>query len=269
MSFKLNFYGSSEIGKVRQNNEDSYIIDNELSLAIVADGMGGHKSGEIASSMAVKIVLEKYSQMTEAKIKPLPYDPSFSVETNRLKLAVNIANTIIYETSQAKEENKGMGTTLTACLGWKNKISIIHVGDSRAYLFRQNSLHQLSSDHSLVMEQVRKGIITKEQAENSSIQNILTKALGTQNTIDAEIIEIDIMENDKIMICSDGLFKCVKENRIREILQEKKNCEEALKIMMKEAYDSEAPDNVTIVIGKIVKLKFKEKLKNFIKKLEI
>jgi len=269
VSFRIFFCGSSEVGKVRQNNEDSFIIDNDLSLAIVADGMGGHKSGEIASSMAVKITQEKYSQMTYTQIKPSPYDPRYSIETNRLKFAVNVANAMVYETSKAKEENNGMGTTLTACACFQDKLSIVHVGDSRAYLFRGNSLFQLSNDHSLVMEQVRKGIITKEEAEKSPMKNVLTKALGTQNVVESEIIETELTEGDKIMICSDGLFKCVKENRITEILKEKSNCQEAIETMMKEGYSGGAPDNITIVLGETIKLQFKEKVKEFLRKFGI
>ncbi|GAB4030631.1 MAG: Stp1/IreP family PP2C-type Ser/Thr phosphatase [Elusimicrobiota bacterium] len=269
MSFKINFCGKSEVGKVRQNNEDNFIVDNALSLAIVADGMGGHKSGEIASSMAVKIALEKYSQLTEAQMKPSPYDSRYSMETNRLIFAVNIANAMIYETSRAKEENKGMGTTLTACVCHGNLLSLVHIGDSRAYLFRENSLFQVSNDHSLVMEQFRKGLITREQAENSPLQNVLIKALGTQNMIEAEVSETSLKEGDRVLMCTDGLFKCVKENRIMEILKEKKNSEEAIKIMMKEAYEGGAPDNVTIVIGETAKLEFKERVKGFMRKLGI
>ncbi|MEW5951248.1 MAG: Stp1/IreP family PP2C-type Ser/Thr phosphatase [Elusimicrobia bacterium] len=269
MSFKISFCGKSEIGKVRKNNEDSIFIDNDLSLAVVADGMGGHKSGEIASSMAVKIIAEKYAQLTEAQMKPSPYYEKYSVQTNRLIFSVNIANAMIYETSKAKEENKGMGTTVTACACCDGILSLVHIGDSRAYLIRENSIFQLSSDHSLVMEQVRKGIITKEQAETSPLQNVLLKALGTQSLIEPEISETEIKEGDKILLCSDGLFKCVKEEDILSAVKAKNNCEEAVKILIKESYEAGAPDNVTIALGTAEKIEFKEKLKMLLRKIGI
>lgn len=269
MNLKMVFYGQSEIGKVRQNNEDSLLIDNDFSLAVVADGMGGHKSGEIASSMAVKIVAEKFSQLCQAQLKPSPYNDKFSIQTNRLLFCVNIANAIIYETSKAKEENKGMGTTLTACVGIDGLISLVHIGDSRAYLIRENSICQISNDHSLVMEQVRKGIITKEQAENSPLQNVLLRALGTQSSIEAEVREMEIKEGDKILICSDGLFKCVEEHDILSSIKASKSCEESVKKLMELAYEGGAPDNVTVAIGVPVKVEFKERIKTLLRKLGI
>ena len=265
MKNRIFFCAKSDRGKVRNNNEDSFMIDNEISLAIVADGMGRHNSGEIASKMAVEIVKERYKQLIESNLKPSDYNDKYNIDTNRLAFSVKIANSIIYEKANLNQENKGMGTTLTACVFNNDILSIAHIGDSRAYLIRNKKMNQLSQDHSLVMEQFRKGIITKEQADKSPYQNILTKALGTQSQIEIDMIEIPLNEDDEILLCSDGLFKCINENKILEIIEAEKETDKAAEKLILAANENGGLDNITIVIGKVYKANFIEKLRNAVK----
>jgi len=269
MSLKINFSGATDPGKVRKNNEDSFLVDERLNLAIVADGMGGHNSGEIASQIAVNVTREKFLDMANTEHKPANYNGKFQLHTNQLAFASQMANTIIYETGLAKSENKGMGTTLTAVLFQNDKLSIIHVGDSRVYLFRENTLYQISQDHSLVMDQVRRGIITKEQAEKSPLQNILTRAMGTQKTIEVDMSEIELKENDRIFLCTDGLFKCVKEDSAADILRGNKDVRASCEKLIETANINGGPDNITVVVGEVKKKTFKEKMKDMVGKINI
>jgi len=162
-----------------------------------------------------------------------------------------------------------MGTTLTAALFQNDKLSIIHVGDSRVYLFRENTLYQISQDHSLVMDQVRRGIITKEQAEKSPLQNILTRAMGTQKTIEVDMSEIELKENDRIFLCTDGLFKCVKEDSAADILRGNKDVRASCEKLIETANINGGPDNITVVVGEVKKKTFKEKMKDMVGKINI
>jgi protein phosphatase len=266
MTFKLQFAAVSDTGKVRTNNEDSYLLAPELELAIVADGMGGHKSGEVASSLAVKVTRDKYFSMNNTGMKPSPYNDKFSLESNQLGFAVQLANSVIYEAGNSGAENKGMGTTLSAAMLNKTRLCIAHIGDSRIYLFRGGIIQQLTEDHSLVMEHVRKGLLTKEQAETSPLQNILTRALGAQKTPAVDLVETELEEGDRLLLCTDGLFKAVKEAELLETLKIQPDDQKACESLVTAANANGGPDNVTVAIGTVGKKTFKENIKDMFKK---
>jgi protein phosphatase len=266
MKLKLQFSAASDKGKVRNNNEDNYLLDQELELALVADGMGGHKSGEVASSLAVKVTRDKYDSMKRTGMKPAPYNDKFSLESNQLGFAVQLANSIIYEAGNSGAENKGMGTTLSAALLNKTRLCVAHIGDSRIYLFRAGAMQQLTEDHSLVMDHVRKGLLTKEQAETSPLTNILTRALGTQKTPAVDLIETELAQGDRLLLCTDGLFKAVKEVEILETLKIQPDDQKACESLVTAANANGGPDNVTVAIGSVGKKTFKENLKDMLRK---
>ncbi|HAT72067.1 MAG TPA: Stp1/IreP family PP2C-type Ser/Thr phosphatase [Elusimicrobia bacterium] len=266
MTIKLQFAAVSDTGKVRNNNEDSYLLAPELELAMVADGMGGHKSGEVASSLAVKVTRDKYFSMNSTGMKPAPYNDKFSLEANQLGFAVQLANSVIYEAGNSGAENKGMGTTLSAALLNKSRLCIAHIGDSRIYLVRAGSIRQLTEDHSLVMEHVRKGLLTKEQAETSPLQNILTRALGAQKTPAVDLVETELAEGDRLLLCTDGLFKAVKEAELLETLKIQPNDQKACESLVTAANANGGPDNVTVVIGSVSRKTLKENIKDMFKK---
>ncbi len=266
MSLKLEFSALSDTGKTRKNNEDSYTLVPELDLAIVADGMGGHNSGEVASSLAVKVTRENYESMRRTGMKPNPYNDKVSLETNQLGCAVQMANAVIYEAGSAAPENKGMGTTLSSALLARARLCIAHIGDSRIYLIRDGEMQQLTEDHSLVMEHVRKGLLTKEQAEASPLQNILTRALGTQRTPAVDLAEAELKEGDRLLLCTDGLFKAVKESIIRQMVKAEPDDAKACSEMVRAANEAGGPDNVTVILGTVKKKSLKENIKDIFRK---
>ncbi|HAF95562.1 MAG: hypothetical protein A2X34_07645 [Elusimicrobia bacterium GWC2_51_8] len=266
MSFKIEFAWLSDTGKVRTNNEDSALVDETLELAIVADGMGGHSSGELASSMAVKVTRDKYDSMRRTNMKPSPYNSKFMLETNQLGFAVQLSNSVIYEAGNSTPNNKGMGTTLTAALLNGNRLCTAHIGDSRLYIFRSGSLEQVTEDHSLVMDHVRKGLLTKEQAEKSPMQNILTRALGSQKSPLVDLYETDLHEGDRLLMCTDGLFKAVSEEKTAEIMKANAADRKACELLVETANINGGPDNVTVILGTVSKKTLKETLKDVFKK---
>lgn len=266
MSLKIEFSAASHPGKVRTNNEDSYLLSPEIELAIIADGMGGHNSGEVASSLGVKITREKFISMSSAGRKPQQYNDKLCLETNQLGFAVQLANSVIYEAGNSGTNNKGMGTTLTAALFKSPNICLAHIGDSRAYLLHNGQIKQLTEDHSLVMEQVRSGQLTREQAEVSPLQNILTRALGTQKTPVVDLLETELAEGDRILMCTDGLFKAVKEQEILATIIALSDDSKACDSLIASANSNGGPDNITLAIGTVKKKTFKETLKDMVKK---
>jgi serine/threonine protein phosphatase PrpC len=265
MTFKIEFAAACDMGKVRKNNEDSFLLEPALELAIVADGMGGHNSGEVASQLAVKVTRDKYESMKLTGMKPTPFNEKFSLESNQLGFAVQLANSVIYEAGTAGPDNKGMGTTLSAALLNKSKLCIAHIGDSRIYLLRQNAMQQLTEDHSLVMEHVKKGLLTREQADVSPLQNILTRALGTQKTPAVDLVETELEEGDRLLFCTDGLFKAVKEPSLQEMIRIQTDNAKACAELVAAANANGGPDNITVILGTVKRKSLKENIKDMFK----
>jgi serine/threonine protein phosphatase PrpC len=248
--------GVSDMGRVRANNEDSFKIVPALNLFILSDGMGGEAHGEVASAMAVETV-EKYC----ANPEPLKEDSSVTLygtmsdawtpQTKVLQNAVFQANFAIYQSAQKHPEQRGMGATLTA--GWLNgtKMSLAHVGDSRSYLLRTGNLQQLTNDHSLVAEQVRRGILTRQQAEESEMQSVLLRALGANPAVEVEMDQIDVMPRDVLLFCSDGLTRMVSEPEIAGKLQAETDPQSAAQKLVDLANERGGMDNVTVIVVRI------------------
>jgi serine/threonine protein phosphatase PrpC len=248
--------GVSDVGRVRTNNEDSFRIVEPQNLFILSDGMGGEAHGEVASAMAVETITKYCSQNEELKqdsgaTLPGTVLESWSAPTKRLQNAVFQANFAIYNSAQEHPEQRGMGATLTA--GWINgsKLSLAHVGDSRAYLLRAGGLQQLTSDHSLVAEQVRRGIITPQQAEESEMQSVLLRALGAHAEVDVDMEEVDLIPRDLLLFCSDGLTRMVTEPEIAGVLQSETDPGSAARKLVDLANERGGMDNVTVVVARI------------------
>jgi len=248
--------GVTDVGRVRTNNEDSFRILEPLNLFILSDGMGGEAHGEIASSMAVETIAKYCSERDESSddtgvtLHGTESD-HLTPETKRLRNAVYQANFNIYQSAQTHPEQRGMGATITA--GWANgtKLSIAHVGDSRAYLLRTGSLQQLTNDHSLVAEQVRRGILTPQQAEESEMQSVLLRALGAHPEVDVDTEEIDLMARDVLLFCSDGLTRMVTEPEIAGCLQAETVPMAAAQKLVDLANERGGLDNVTVIVARL------------------
>jgi len=248
--------GVSDVGRLRTNNEDSYRIIEALNLFILSDGMGGEAHGEVASLLAVETIAKSCSEKEEPQPDsgvPLPGTgvEKWSPETKRLQNAVFQANSNIYQSALEHAEQRGMGATLTA--GWVNgnKLSLVHVGDSRAYLLRAGGLQQLTSDHSLVAEQVRRGILTPQQAEESEMQSVLLRALGAHPEVDVDVEEIDLIPRDVMLLCSDGLTRMVTEPEIAGCLQAETDPGSAAQKLVNLANERGGLDNVTVIVARV------------------
>lgn len=247
ISFSVRYASHTDKGIVRDHNEDNLIVGSDIGLAAVADGMGGHNSGELASALAVKTLAEKLKIFMSGKETPRQYDPSYTPSANMLLAAAEDANNAIFDAASANPEHNGMGTTLSALLLDGDKAVVAHVGDSRVYLIRDGKANQITDDHSLVMEQARRGILTMEEAENSRMQNILTRAMGLSRDTQMDLYEVTLKEGDRLLLCTDGLFKAVNNASFSEILAANPDPEQACKKLVDTANANGGPDNITTV----------------------
>ncbi|MDF2841194.1 MAG: protein phosphatase [Clostridia bacterium] len=250
--------GRSDIGLVRKVNEDDFLCLKlndllkleepaaDLYLCIVADGMGGRNAGEVASSMAVheivEFIQEKYiNVLTEQNISE---ENIFDLIRN----AIDYSNEKIYKKSLLNKEYVGMGTTLSMILITNNMLYYGHVGDSRIYLIRKNKITKLTEDHSLVAELVKQGTIKPEEAFSHPQKNIITRALGTEFDIEADLGKQEIIEGDYILLCTDGLSNLLKDSEMKELVISAKDVKDACDNLIDKAKENGGFDNITVVV---------------------
>jgi serine/threonine protein phosphatase PrpC len=233
----------THIGLVRTLNEDRCVTQlnaDELAIAVVADGMGGHNAGDIASEMAIELLMERLKII----------DHSFSVEQcmDILQQGFIYANEQIYNKSLSTPELLGMGTTLIAVVAYHDQVIVAHIGDSRAYLIRGQEITQLTTDHTLVVELIKSGQISENDAENHPRKNILTRALGTENEVEIEIQCLPWQVGDVIMLCTDGLSGIVTQEVIVDQIVSSENFQIASKKLIQLALDAGGYDNITLAL---------------------
>ncbi|MBI2683363.1 MAG: Stp1/IreP family PP2C-type Ser/Thr phosphatase [Acidobacteriales bacterium] len=264
MSLSVQAAGQTDLGCVRKNNEDNFGYDTRLGLFVVCDGMGGAAAGEVASKLGVDTVLTYFREASRHHHYPVVGDTfeGVSVRANALASAIHLANQAIHETGTKSEGKRGMGSTIVAAMVQGNYLSIAHVGDSRIYLVRQGSIQQLTNDHSLVMEQVRRGLITREQAEKSEMQNIIIRALGSEDSVKPDVEDLVVLPGDVLLLCSDGLTKHVKDDWILGIILEAPDLEQACNDLIDAAKAHGGDDNITCVLVKTVQLPWYKKMFN-------
>lgn len=234
----------SDVGKIRPINEDRAAVNlglNGWTVAIVADGMGGHQAGDIASQIAIDVI--------QNELQTLSSELSLNECEQRIRDAIRAANRAIFEQSQLDIKHRGMGTTVVACAATENHIILSHIGDSRAYLISSNGeIRQLTEDHSLVNELVKSGQITKEEADHHPRRNVLTQALGTELDIHIESSVVNWTENEQLMLCSDGLSNMVTLDQMKAILLSHESPEWKVDQLIEQALESGGDDNITVVI---------------------
>jgi PPM family protein phosphatase len=242
--------GATDVGRVRSNNEDCFRLVQPLNLFVLSDGMGGEAHGEIASALAVETVVKHCMEAESNASAPLYGNPpaGLSAQTKRLMSAVHLANRNIYKSAQEHPEQAGMGATLTALWISGDALSIAHVGDSRAYLLRNGSLQQLTNDHSLVAEQVRRGIISASEAEQSEMQSVLLRALGTQAEVEVDSEEQALFARDLLLLCSDGLTRMVTDPEIAGTLQAETDPQKAADRLIALANETGGVDNISVIV---------------------
>ncbi|HEY0141473.1 MAG TPA: Stp1/IreP family PP2C-type Ser/Thr phosphatase [Thermoanaerobaculia bacterium] len=247
-------HGLTHVGRQRQHNEDAFLVEDDARLFLVADGMGGHAAGEIASRIAVDSITEFILHTKEDDgTWPHAYDEQFKRSTNRLMAAVRMANTRVLEAMRKDARLRGMGTTVVACLADENTISIAHVGDSRAYLIREGQLSRVTNDHSWVFEQVQAGMLTEAEAEKHPLRNVITRALGGALQVTPDASEIEPRPGDVILLCSDGLTGMVPEEEINRIVTGSGgDLEKACQQLIDAANERGGLDNITAVLVRTV-----------------
>lgn len=243
----MKVWGSTDVGKVREINEDNYCIMNEgLEMYMVADGMGGHNGGEVASSIAIDIIREHIIKYISGESEDLEEQGIKGI----LFEAFNRANKEILSRGEVDEECDGMGTTATLVLRVKDQLYIGHIGDSRAYLIRKGQIRQITQDHSLVAELVRQGSISEREAMKHPQKNIITRALGTDENIKVDIFNTDIQDEDILVLCTDGLSNFVDKYEIEKIVLETEDCQECCRELVALANQRGGFDNITVIVIK-------------------
>lgn len=237
----LKHKGITHVGTVRGNNEDTYLIcENKLkdNLFLIADGMGGHNAGEVASALAAKTVRELFLDLTT------------EVDYNEfLRDAIQLTNDKVYKSSLMYSQYHNMGTTLSVLIISKDRIYIGHVGDSRIYYMTNNTIQQLTTDHTLVQTMIDSGQITKEEAKTNNYRNVLTQAIGTSRKVTISLIEskIPMRKEIKFLLCSDGLTEGVSDQVIHDVMCESSDLSDRLERLMQLALNSESKDNITFI----------------------
>lgn len=241
--------GKTDIGRTRSTNQDSLLIDDNRRLYIVADGMGGHAGGEIASQLCVEQVSEQIAK-SPLMNKPPSDDSQHAKFCSLLVEAVNHASTKIFEKALEEPQLMGMGTTASALMIYDDHAYIGHVGDSRVYLIRDRFIYQLTNDHSLVGEQLRAGVINAEEAKNNQMQNIITRSVGYQEIEDVDTVTLALEADDLFVISSDGMHGRIVDEEISRIANEKQL--DAVKDLVELANERGGKDNITLIVVKVL-----------------
>jgi len=257
---KLLSAGTTNVGMKRAHNEDNHILVPEENLFVVADGMGGHASGEVASELAVTSVAEFFKKTTADEEQTWPYkeEKGLKYEENRLVAGIKLANRRIFETAQADVRKRGMGTTIVGVLFTNSGAYVGHCGDSRAYRYRANKLEQLTDDHSLLNDYLKNHKLTPEEIEAFPHKNVIVRALGMKDNVQVDVSRLEPLPNDLYLLCSDGLSGMIKDSDMEAICQSWQNddaradnleglCDELIAIANKNG----GTDNVTAVIIKV------------------
>ncbi len=240
----LEFFCATDTGRARNNNEDSVALDESLSLVVLADGMGGYNAGEVASGMATSFIKAELGRwLQEANTNASDADVRRAMD-----ICVDNANRAIFNAANSNPQYAGMGTTLVVGVFREGRLLLGHVGDSRGYRFRAGRLQQITHDHSLLQEQIDAGLITEEQAAVSSNKNLVTRAVGVEDTVLLETHPHDLMPDDVYLLCSDGLSDMIDDAGIAQVLQACATLEEAAKTLIAAANEAGGRDNISVIL---------------------
>jgi PPM family protein phosphatase len=248
--FRIEVAGETNVGRKRNHNEDNFAIMSDFGLFLVADGMGGHASGEVASKMAVDAMHEFFSQTADDPERTWPYkmDRTKGYEENRMITGIKLANLRIYETAQRESRRRGMGTTFVGIFTANDGVYVAHVGDSRVYRFRDGKLEMLTEDHSLLNDYIKMKRLTAEEIANFPHKNVIVRALGMKDTVKVDTrFEVPAVD-DVYLLCSDGLSGPVTDEEIASILGEHRDLTVAASKLIERANEHGGPDNVTTVL---------------------
>lgn len=248
---QLKIAGFTDTGLRRNYNQDFIGFNQELGIAVLADGMGGHQAGEVAAHMAVESVLETLQNLGDRQT-------ARSITGSQLlefvSTTISHSNSMIYQASEANEERKGMGTTVVAAIVKGSQVYAGHVGDSRLYLFRDNTLRRITRDHSLMQDLIDKGFYTEDEARSANIGHVVTRALGTREEVEVDTVQHDIEQGDVLLLCSDGLTDMIADWQIAEIISEDvSNLEVTTKKLVELANRCGGKDNISVILIQVQK----------------
>ncbi|MFN9812891.1 MAG: Stp1/IreP family PP2C-type Ser/Thr phosphatase [Deltaproteobacteria bacterium] len=248
----LSFWPITDVGRVRDHNEDSFLVDKKLQLFVVCDGMGGHAAGEVASNLAARTVREALLGQREALLD-FERGTGSAARTDVLRLmesAVQQACSTVYGEGQKDETKRGMGTTFVALLLIGSRGFIAHVGDSRIYLYRQGSVHQLTEDHSLINELLRRGRLSREQIDQLQYKNAVTRAVGVYESVEVDTLDFDVLRGDRFLLCTDGLHGYFEQAELAKLFGETPEAELSQKLVDL-SNERGGKDNITSIVVKV------------------
>ena len=247
VSLALELQAAVDAGRARSNNEDSVAIDPDASLAVLADGMGGYNAGEVASNMATSFIQSELGRwLTEASVQATDQDVRRAMD-----ICVDNANRAIFNAANTNPQYAGMGTTLVVAVFREERLMVGHVGDSRAYRLRAGRLQQITRDHSLLQEQIDAGLISPEQAAFSANKNLVTRAVGVEDTVLLETHQHEVMAGDLYLLCSDGLSDMLSDDSIAQLLQAHESLDMACQALIDAANDAGGKDNISVVLVRV------------------
>ena len=249
---RIEAYGSTDVGLLRTHNEDYFDISEEDRVYVVADGMGGHNHGEVASQIAVETILSFLSETADRDgTLPLGYDSNLRQHSNRLKRSIHIAHDEVLNAIRRDGSLLGMGTTVVGAIYERDVLAIAHVGDSRGYRLRQGHLELLTQDHTWVNEQVVAGYLSEEQAKSHPLKNVVTRALGGDSDVVVDVLETSVRAGDVFLLCSDGLTTMLSDQEIHQRLTDDASLEEICRRLIHDSNARGGFDNITVVVLKV------------------
>lgn len=250
--FKIDFIGKTDVGRRREQNEDMFFISAENNFCVLADGMGGHQAGEVASRLAVNTITDDFV----AGIDTLSHYPPDTAEPEFLTLilkSMSNANKIIYEQGKNNPNYRQMGTTVVVFALAGSDAILAHVGDSRIYLIRDDNIIQETEDHSFIYEQLKERLITPEEAKHSFFRSMVTRALGVKEKVQIDIGTLKVKQGDIFLLCSDGLSDFVEDSEIKSVVKEHDgDIDAGCQALVDLANSKGGHDNITIIMGKVV-----------------
>ena len=252
---KITITGLTDQGVVRDHNEDTIGNNPDLGLAVLADGMGGHKGGEVASALAVDTILSSLSEsLKNMAVSDTDENTGYTLASMAVEKAIKEANSVIYQASCKNKHYEGMGTTIVVLLFYDNRFTVAHVGDSRLYRTRNNQLEQLTRDHTLLQELVDRGLYTLEEARESTKKNLVTRAVGVSETVEVDITEDTAAVNDIYLLCSDGLNDMIEDSLIEDTINNyHSDLSKVAAELVNQAKQHGGKDNVSALLAQPVK----------------
>jgi serine/threonine protein phosphatase PrpC len=250
---RVRFAGETDVGMKRTHNEDNLFLPDEERLVVVADGMGGHAAGDVASKLAIETVVSFFHTTAENPKMTWPFmvDVEHRLQENRLITGIKLANLKIFEAAQRDTRSRGMGTTIVTCLFCEDLVLVAHVGDSRVYLVREGRIRQLTEDHSLLNDYIKMKRIAPQDVDRFPHKNVIVRALGMKDTVAVDVFHQEPRLGDVYLLCSDGLSGMVDDNEMLQIVQGEKDLDRCCERLVEVANGNGGVDNITVALARL------------------